>query len=282
MAAVFAAAGRRGRRTSTPTNRASTAADLGDGGDHPRSRRGPLRGRHRPARPRRQGARASRSTSSAACPPTSRRPTSRSASTSPRSWPQSAARAADFPALKIKCGGPRISRRSKRSAAVFSGPDPGRRQHGLDPGRGRRAAARARAPRRRAHRAAVPGRAARPAALAPGTLVAADRRRRELRPAGGPRPPRRGRRRGQRQARQMRRDRSGQADARACPRPRLQDVPRLHGGDARSRSPGPRSSPRWPTGSISTAACSSPTTRSTGSSSTPTTAGSCRTARVSA
>ena len=70
-----------------------------------------------------------------------------------------AARAAHFPALKIKCGGPARPRDARGGPRGLRRPDPGRRQHRLDPGRGGRAAARARAARRRAHRAAVPGRA---------------------------------------------------------------------------------------------------------------------------
>ena len=125
-----------------------------------------------------------------------------------------AARAADFPALKIKCGGPEDLATLRGGARRLRRTDPGRRQHGLGARGGGPPPARARTARRRADRAAVPGRPARPARLAPGTLAAADRGRRELRAAGGPRPPRRRRGRGQRQARQVRRHRAGQADAR--------------------------------------------------------------------
>ena len=93
-----------------------------------------------------------------------------------------AARAADFPALKIKCGGPKDLATLRGRARRLRRADPRRREHRLGPRGGRRPAARPRAPRRRAHRAAVPGRPARPAPLAPGAVVAADRRRRELRP----------------------------------------------------------------------------------------------------
>ena len=92
-----------------------------------------------------------------------------------------AARAADFPALKIKCGGPADLATLRAVREVFSGPDPGRRQHRLDPGRRRVVAAGIGRSRRRADRAAIPGsRVSRPR-LAPGALADADRGRRELR-----------------------------------------------------------------------------------------------------
>ncbi len=76
-----------------------------------------------------------------------------------------ARRAADFPALKIKVGGPSDIETLEAVRARVRGPDPRGRQHGLD-ARGRPgAAAGARAPGRRADRAAVPGAAAGPAAL---------------------------------------------------------------------------------------------------------------------
>ena len=54
--------------------------------------------------------------------PTSRRPTSRSASTSRTIVAERAARAADFPALKIKCGGPADLATLEAVRAVFAGP----------------------------------------------------------------------------------------------------------------------------------------------------------------
>ena len=154
---------------------------------------------------------ASRSTSCSACRPTSRRPTSRSASTSPAIVAERAARAADFPALKIKCGGPQDLETLRAVRARLRRSDPGRRQHRLD------------ARRRRARccpsssRLGVelieqpfPARAYRDLALAPGALVAPDRRRRERGHRRGPRRARRRRRRRQRQARQVRRHRPRQ------------------------------------------------------------------------
>ena len=53
-----------------------------------------------------------------------------------------AARAADFPALKIKCGGPQDLETLRAVREVFSRPDPRRRQHRLDARRRRAPAAR--------------------------------------------------------------------------------------------------------------------------------------------
>ena len=166
------------------------------------------------------------------CRPRSRRPTSRSgidepavvAERAPRARPtsrRSRSRSAGQPTS-------RRSRRSARSTAARSAwtPTPAGR-----PDERRDLLPELRAARRRADRAAVPGPPARPAALAPGALAAADRRRRERRHHRGPRRARRGRRRRQREAREVRRHRSGAADARARPRARVPDVPRLHGGD---------------------------------------------------
>ena len=86
----------------------------------------------------------SRSTRCSGCRPTSRRPTSRSASTSPTIVAERAARAADFPALKIKCGGPQDLATLRGRPSRLRRADPGRRQHRLDPRRCRATAARAR------------------------------------------------------------------------------------------------------------------------------------------
>ena len=61
-----------------------------------------------------------------------------------------ARRASAFPALKIKVGGPADLATLRAVRAVFEGPNPGRRQHGLDARRGRYPPARAGRPRRRA------------------------------------------------------------------------------------------------------------------------------------
>ena len=68
-----------------------------------------------------------------------------------------AARAADFPALKIKLGGPQDLETLRAVRARLRRADPGRREHRLDARRRRAPAARDRRARRRAHRAAVPG-----------------------------------------------------------------------------------------------------------------------------
>ena len=122
----------RGRRRDRADRRRPGCSDGRDGPGDPRTRGGQVRARHRAARPRRQGRRDRRSTSCSACPPTCRRPTSRSASTSPRSSPSAPPRAADFPGAQDQVrrsgrpcdarGGPRRLRR----------PDPGRCQHRLD------------------------------------------------------------------------------------------------------------------------------------------------------
>ena len=102
-----------------------------------------------------------------------------------------ARRAADFPALKIKVGGPADLATLRAVREVYAGPIRVDANTGWTRADAAGAAARARRPRRRAHRAAVPGpRLPRPR-LAPGALVAADRRRRVVRPARGPRRARR-------------------------------------------------------------------------------------------
>ena len=90
-----------------------------------------------------------------------------------------ARRAADFPALKIKVGGPSDLETLEAVRAVFAGPIRVDANTGWTPDGGGRAAARPRAAGRGAHRAAVPGPPAGPAARAPGALAAADRRGRE-------------------------------------------------------------------------------------------------------
>ena len=79
-----------------------------------------------------------------------------------------AARAARFPALKIKVGGECRPRDAPRGPRRLRRPDPGRREHRLDARRRDRAAARARRPGGRARRAAVPGAQPRRPAPAPG------------------------------------------------------------------------------------------------------------------
>ena len=76
------------------------------GGGHRPQRRGQVRDRHRPPRPRRQAARPPGARAARLSTARSRRPTSRSASTSRRSSRSARGRAAHFPALKIKVGGP--------------------------------------------------------------------------------------------------------------------------------------------------------------------------------
>ena len=88
-----------------------------------------------------------------------------------------AARAADFPALKIKLGGPQDLATLEAVRAVFAGPIRVDANTGWVARRGGRPPARAGEARRRADRAAVPGRPARPAPVAPGALVAATRGR---------------------------------------------------------------------------------------------------------
>ena len=172
----------------------------------------------------------------------SRRPTSRSGIDEP------AVVAERRPARGRLPGAQDQGRRAGRPRDARGGPrglrraDPGRRQHRLDP-------------RRRASRSCPssvdlgvelieqPFPAAPAATL--GWLqersslpIVADESARHDR---GPRRARRRRRRRQRQAGQVRRRRAGAADARAGPRARLPDVPRLHGGDVgRDRGVGGR------------------------------------------
>ncbi|MEJ7697456.1 MAG: hypothetical protein WKF78_12755 [Candidatus Limnocylindrales bacterium] len=68
-----------------------------------------------------------------------------------------ARRAADFPALKIKCGGPADVATLQRRPRGLRRPDPGRCQHGLDACGGPGTAPRPGRSRRRADRTAVPG-----------------------------------------------------------------------------------------------------------------------------
>ena len=167
-----------------------------------------------------------------------------------------------LPGAQDQGGRRRRHRDARGRPSGVRGPDPRRREHRLDARRRARAAARARAAGRGAHRAAVPGPPPRPAALAPGAhprcrivadesavtiedldaLVGRDRRR-------------------QREAREVRRawgrrggcssgpGRSGSGRSSAAWRRRRSGSPR------RPRSRRSRS------GSTSTAACCSPTTR---------------------
>ena len=145
------------------------------------TRGGQVRDRHRAARPRRQGPRGARSTSCSACrrtlPPTD----FTIGIDEPAVVAERAARAAAFPALKIKVGGTADLATLEAVRGVFAGPIRVDANTGWEPDDAAPAAAAPRAARRRAHRTALPGSAARSASMAPGALVAADRRRRELR-----------------------------------------------------------------------------------------------------
>ena len=231
----------------------------------PRPRRRQVRPRHRPPRPRRQGPRASRSTSCSACRPTT------AADRLHDRHRRAGGRRRAGPARGRLPGAQDQVRRPGRPGHAPGGPcglrrpDPGRRQHRLD----------ARDARRRSCPELVdlgvelieqpfPARAYRDLGLAPGALRPADRRRRERRDRGGPRRARRRRRRGQRQARQ---GAAGSGRRERCSRRRASSASGRSSAAWRRRRSGspPRpSSPRWPTGSTSTATCSSPTTRSAG------------------
>ena len=169
-----------------------------------------------------------------------------------------AARAAHFPALKIKLGGPADLETLAAVRAVYGGPIRVDANTGWTLDGRQAAAARARPPRGRAHRAAVPGPPARRPGGAPGRVAAADRRRRERGHDRRPRRARRGRRRGQRQAGEVRRRRArrpgcwpGRASSASG---RSSAAWRRRRSGSRPRRPSRRS----PTGSTSTAACSSP------------------------
>ena len=210
------------------------------GGRPALERRRQVRPRHRPPRLRRQGP---RHPGPRAARPAGRHPADRLHDRHRRAGDR---RPASRPGRRLpgaqdqvrRPAGPRDAPGRPRG---LHRPDPGRRQHRLDPRRRRAAAARDRRPRRRADRAAVPGtRLSRPR-LAPGAVVDPDRGRRERGHRGGPRRARRRRRRGQREARQVRRDRPAKAMLERGARARLQDVPRLHGGDVgRDRGVGGR------------------------------------------
>ena len=218
-----------------------------------------------------------RSTSCSVCRRTSHRPTSRSASTSRRSSPSGRAGRPTFPALKIKVGGPADLATLRAVREVFGGPDPGRREHRLDPRRTPSACCRSSSTSASSSSSSRSRpRAYRDLGWLQERSRAADRGRRECvtpedldalsasspastsssRSAAGSAP--------------------AQRDARAGPRARLPDVPRLHGGDVGRDRRRRRSSRRSPNGSTSTAACCSPTTRSRASSSARTSAGACR------
>ena len=261
------AAGDLRRRTSSRprarrSRRSAAAIDRGD--RQPRRRQ--VRPRHRPPRPRRARRSGCRSTELLGL--VGRDPADRlhaRASTSRPSSPSAPRRAGRFPALKIKVGGPADLETLEAVRAVYGGPIRVDANTGWTPEVGGAAPPGARPPRRRADRAAVPGPPATTGSLAPGALAAADRRRRERGHDRGPRRARRASSTGSTSSSPSAAA-SGPARADAGPGPgaRLPDVPRLHGGDVASGSPPRRPSPRWPTGSTSTAACSSPTTRSTG------------------
>ena len=166
-------------------------------------------------------------------PGDSRRPTSRSGSTTRRWSPSGAARAAAFPALKIKVGGPVGPRDARGGPGGLRRADPGRRQHGLD-ARGRRSRS---CRSSSAWASSSSSSRSRPVAWtscagsrsAPQLPIVADESAvtiEDLDALVGVV----GRR--QREAGEVRRHRPGPADARACPRARVPDVPRLHGGDA--------------------------------------------------
>ena len=119
---------RGGSTTCVPRSRTRRAHDRGD---RPQ-RRAQVRPRHRAPRPRRQAARACRS---ATCWADRRAPADRlhaRASTSRRSSPSGPAARRDFPALKIKVGGPSDLATLEAVRGRVRRADPGRRQHRLD------------------------------------------------------------------------------------------------------------------------------------------------------
>ena len=142
-----------------------------------------------------------------------------------------ARRSAHFPALKIKVGGPHDLATLEAVRGVFGGPIRVDANIGWTPESAARDRPGAGPAGRRADRAALPAPALRLAPRPPGDLAAPDRRRRVGGRDRGPRRARRGRGRRQREARQVRRRGPGRSDADAGPRPRVPDLPRLHGGD---------------------------------------------------
>ena len=228
----LAAAPRRGRRARADRGRARRRATGAMDARDPRPRRArsaridialhDLAGKvARPAGPRR----------CSACRPTSRRPTSRSASTSPRSSPSGRAAPPTSRRSRSRSAARPTSRRSRRSA-----PSSAARSGSTPTPAGRRDDAVALLPELvdlgvELIEQPFPARAPRDLGWLQERSVAADRRRRERGHHRGPRGARRRRRRGQREAREVRRHRAGRADARAGARARLPDVPRLHGGD---------------------------------------------------
>ena len=130
MAAVVPAAARgdrarRGRTPGRPRRGAGRPRRRGgqDGRGHRPPRRGEVRDRHRAPRPRRQAAGPAHPRPARHRRAPSRRPTSRWASTSPRSSPSGRAGPSDFPALKVKVGGPDGPRDGRaRCAPCSTGP----------------------------------------------------------------------------------------------------------------------------------------------------------------
>ena len=125
----------------------------------------------------------------------------------PEAVAERAKRAAHFPALKIKLGGPADVATLEAVRAVYGGPIRVDANTGWQPEEGARLLPELVRLGRRAHRAALPATPAAAAALAPGAQLAAHRGRRERPHHRRPRRPgRRGRRR-QRQAHEVRRRR---------------------------------------------------------------------------
>ena len=137
MAAVCRCCSRRSASLRAGRPPGSLAPRAAMDGGHPRPRRGQVRARHRAPRPRRQG----RSRVpvhellglSADLPPTD----FTIGIDEPASSRERASRAAAFPALKIKVGGPGDLATLEAVRAVYRRPDPGRRQHRLDAGAAR-------------------------------------------------------------------------------------------------------------------------------------------------
>ena len=187
---------------------------------------------------------------------------------------QRAARAADFPALKIKCGGPQDLETLRAVREVFAGPIRVDANTGWTRDDAERLLPAIIDLGVELIEQPFPARAYRDLGWLQERSSIPDRGRRERGHRGGSRRPGRRRRRREREAGQVRRDRAGQGDADPGARARFPDVPRLHGGDIGRDRRRPRPSHRSPNGSTSMAACCWPTTPSRASTWTPTTAGS--------